>query len=366
MNRIVWNITSSYSKWLPVFGICLIIVDILLLMSVSGKILSALYRKYNYCRVDLSALSGHSRHFYRNARGARMLVYHGICQEEHTRFNTIFLLKRTFEVHLQYFQRYFHLISLEDYYQQRFREDRFNICLTFDDGFANNFDYVLPLLEKYQAPAAFFITAIREAGYDILWNDFMGMLHKYGPPELDFNGRQFRKNRYGKYISAADGHSFTTLLQAGGFEEKAAMMRTFYPLVPFRESGISPDHWLQMTAGQIKALAASPFATIGCHGYYHNDLARIPLADAATEMEQSKKYLEQLNGRSVNAIAFPYGSYSPAVVAAAKSRGFERLLALDFLSPVDHADPYMRERLTINPFISVHNQLHAIINGKYA
>lgn len=366
MNGIVWNITESYSKWLPVFGICLIIANILLPMSVSGKILSAVYRKYNYCRVDLSALSGRSRHFYRNARGARMLVYHGICLQEHTRFNAIFLLKRTFEAHLQHFQQYFNLVSLEDYYNQNFREDRFNICITFDDGFANNFDYVLPLLEKYQAPAAFFVTGIREAGYDILWNDFMSMLHKYGPPSLDFNGRQFRKNRYGKYLSTEDGHSFAALLQAGGFEDKAAMMQTLYPLVPFRENGISPDYWQQMTSEQIKSLAASPFATIGCHGYYHNDLAKIPVADAAKEMEQSKKYLEQLSSRPVNAIAFPYGSYSPAVVAAAKSLGFERLLALDFLSPAAHADSSMRERLTINPFISVHNQLHAIINGKYA
>ncbi|HEY0608577.1 MAG TPA: polysaccharide deacetylase family protein [Chitinophaga sp.] len=334
-------------------------------MSLSGKILSAVYRKYNYCRVDLSALSGISRDFYRNARGARILVYHGICLQEHTRFNTIFLLKKTFEAHLQYIQRYFNLVSLDDYYQQRFRDDRFNICITFDDGFANNFHYVLPLLEKYQAPATFFVTGIRDAGYDILWNDFLGMLHKYGPVTLDYNGRQFRKNRYGRYIATAGGHSFAALLQAGSFEEKAEMMRTLYPLVPFRENGISPDYWLQMSPEQLAALAASPFATIGCHGYYHNDLAKIPLADAAKEMEQSRSYLEQISGRPVKAIAFPYGSYSSPVVAAAKSAGFDRLLALDFLSPADHADPFMRERLTINPFISVHNQLHAIINGKY-
>jgi peptidoglycan/xylan/chitin deacetylase (PgdA/CDA1 family) len=361
--RNYWNITNHHSKWLPVFGICLIIADILLPMSVSGKILSALYRKYNYCRVDLSTLAGTGRSFYRNARGARMLVYHGLCLQEHTRFNTIFLLKQTFERHLQYFQRYFNLVCLEDYYQQKFRDDRFNICITFDDGFANNFNYVLPLLEKYQAPAAFFITGIREAGYDILWNDFMSILHKYGPATLHFKGRQFHK-KHGRYL-AADGHSLLALLQAGGFDDKAALMHSLYPLVPFREKDISPDYWLQMTPEQIAVLAASPFATIGCHGYYHNDLAKIPLADAATEMERSRKYLEQISGRPLKAIAFPYGSYSPGVVAAAKNAGFDRLLALDFLSPADHADPSMRERFTINPFISVHNQLHAIINGKY-
>lgn len=335
-------------------------------MSLPAKILSAVYRKYNHCRVDLSALSGSSRHFYRNARGACILLYHGICLRGHTRFNTLFLLKRTFETHLQYFQRYFNLVTLEDYYAQRFREDRFNICITFDDGFANNFTHVLPLLEQYRAPATFFVTAIREAGYDILWNDFMSILHRHGPAILDYKGRQFRKDRHGKYIATADGQRLTALLQATGFEDKAAAMRTFYPFVPFRESSISPDYWLQMTPEQIRALSASPFATIGSHGYYHNDLAKVSVADATTEMVRSKKYLEQVTGQSIRAIAFPYGSYSPPVIEAAKAVGFDRLLAVDFLSPDGHADPCMRQRFTVNPFISVHNQLHAIIHGKYA
>jgi len=313
----------------------------------------------------MMALSGLSSHFYRNARGGRILVYHGICLHEHTRFNTIFHLKKTFEAHLQYFQRYFNLVSLEDYYLQRFRPDRFNICITFDDGYANNFNYVLPLLERYKAPAAFFVTAVREAGYDILWNDFMGILHKYGPATIEHNGRQFRKNRHRRYIATTDGHSLTMQLQTGGFEEKAALMRKLYSLVPFREMDIAPDYWLQMSPEQIAALAASPFATIGCHGYYHNDLAKIPAADAATELLQSKRYLEQITGQPVRALSFPYGNYSAAVVAAAKEAGFDRLLAVDFLSAADHADPLMKERLTVNPFISVHNQLYAIINGKY-
>ena len=316
--------------------------------------------------MDISALSGSSRCFYRNARGARILVYHGICRQDHTRFNTLFLLERTFEAHLQYFQQYFNVVSLEDYYQQRFRNDRFNICITFDDGFANNYSYVLPLLEKYQVPVAFFVTAIREAGYDILWNDFMSILHKYGPATLDYNGRRYRKNRHTKYIAASDGQNLVDQLRAAGFDAKADMMRTLYPLAPFRENGISPDYWLQMTPDQIRSLAASPFATVGCHGYYHNDLAKIPAGDAAVEMIQSKKYLEHITSKPVPAIAFPYGSYSPAVVTAAKEAGFDRLLAVDFLSSADHTDPYMRERLTINPFISVHNQLYAIIHGKYA
>src|SRR5450432_480921 len=150
-------------------------------MRVVNKVLSKIYRKIRYVNGDLGNLWGSNSRFFERSRGARIVVYHGICRKDHTRYNNIFLTRKTFEEHLRYYGKYFHVISLDDYYEQRFRKDRFNICLTFDDGYENNYNYVLPLLEKYKMPAAFFVTAARDAGYDILWNDFLGIISKYGP-----------------------------------------------------------------------------------------------------------------------------------------------------------------------------------------
>lgn len=76
------------------------------------------------------------------------------------------------------------MVSLDDFYQKNFSDDKFNICLTFDDGYANNYKYVLPLLEKYQLPAAFFITAVSEENYDILWNDFFRHCKQVRAPNI--------------------------------------------------------------------------------------------------------------------------------------------------------------------------------------
>jgi peptidoglycan/xylan/chitin deacetylase (PgdA/CDA1 family) len=126
------------------------------------------------------------------------------------------------------------------------------------------------------------------------------------------------------------------------------------------------DYWLQMTGEQIRELSASEWVTIGCHGYYHNDLARIGIDEAANEMALSKQYLEKLTDREINALAFPYGTYSRSVVSAAKKESITRLLALDFHFPEDRSDPAMRERLIVDPFISVHNQMLATIKRTYA
>src|SRR5260221_3541524 len=145
-----------------------------------------LRRKLNGLQRDAGWRFGIGQAYYENAKGARILVYHGICLEDARRFNTLFVELKMFETQLKLYKKHFNIISLDDFYHQRFNNDRFNICFTFDDGIANNYKYVLPLLEQYGAPAAYFITGIRDARYDILWHDVLCAAYKYGPGKIIF------------------------------------------------------------------------------------------------------------------------------------------------------------------------------------
>jgi peptidoglycan/xylan/chitin deacetylase (PgdA/CDA1 family) len=336
------------------------------MMTLPQRIRSKLSRETKYWCRDIGHLLGFDEKFYRNARGSRIMIYHGICLKDHTRFNPIFLRLKTFEQHLQFYQKYFNVVSLDDFYQERFSHDKFNICITFDDGYANNHKYVLSLLHKYQLPATFFVTAIRETGFDILWNDFLGIVSKYGPAKLLYKNERFYKGLFNKYISEKSGESMAEMLRSGGFDIKAEMMKILYPLAPYRENKPNDaDYWLQMTTEQIRDLSSSTFASIGSHGYYHNDLARIGIHDAADEMVRSRQYLENITGQPVNSLAFPYGTYTRDVVETAKNAGYSQLLCMDFHFAEDYSDPMMKERFTVNPFINTLNQMHATITGSY-
>lgn len=304
-------------------------------------------------------------HRFRHAKGARILIYHGICQRRPTLINSLFVKASTFETHLKFYRRYFNIVSLDDLYAGNYGDHRFTVCLTFDDGFANNHRYVLPLIEKYRIPVAFFVTAIRQAGYDVLWNDHLALLQRFGPRDITFNGVVYAKDRHRRYFSQADGSGLREHLQNSGFALKASFIRqTSEPALHARARAGS-DYWLQMTEEEIKMLAAHPLVTIGCHGYYHNDLSRIAPADATDEMVYSRRYLKGLTGCNIDAIAFPYGSYTKEVVAAADAAGFHQLLAVDLQYPEDKDHARMRERMTINPYISVYKQMTAIIRGHY-
>lgn len=334
-------------------------------MSLTQKIKSKLRREAIHLYRDARHIMGFDADFYAGVRGSRILIYHGICETDHTRFNPIFLQLKTFEQHLIYYKKHFNVVSLNDYYQQRFNPNKFNICITFDDGYANNYRYVLPLLEKYQIPATFFITAIGQAGYDILWNDFLGIVSKYGPEKIIYKGDQYGKDRFDKYYSLTNSGRLVDELRSASFSAKADMMELLYPLFKFKDKPEYADYWLQMTREQIQEMSTSPWVTIGGHGYYHNDLSVNSLPDSIKELQESKTYLEDLIQKPVNSIAFPYGSYTRPLIEAARNIGYDQLLAMDFLFPEDHDDNTMRERFTINPFISPNNQMHATINRRY-
>jgi len=323
--------------------------------------LSGTRQKIRYFLRDAGALAGFNRATFRSARGAGIVVYHGVCQKDHTRYNNIFLKLKTFEEHLRYYKKYFNVISLDDFYERRFDPNRFNLCISFDDGYENNYHYVLPLLEKYELPAVFFITTIRQAGYDILWNDFLCMLNKYGPRRLDYKDEIFQKGKDNFYFSRQDGKTLMDKLRSTGFAEKATMMQELYPLAAFRERRVPEEYWRQMTESQIHDLAVSRWVTIGSHGFYHNDLGRLPVGDVEAELKASKKCLENWTGKAVSSLAFPYGTYSQPAITAALNAGYKQLLALTYHHGEDHENPAMRQRIFIDPYISTENQLLAII-----
>jgi peptidoglycan/xylan/chitin deacetylase (PgdA/CDA1 family) len=333
-------------------------------MSTLQKIYTRLLRAGLHLQRDLAGRIGLYHNFFKSAKGQRIIIYHGVCEKDPLRFNSLFITRETFEKHLQFYKKYFNVISVDDFYHKRFDPNRFNICLTFDDGFANNYNYVLPLLNQYQVPATFFVTAIRNEGSDILWNDFLTISSVTGPREITFRDELFIKQKNNTYFSARTGRTLADSLRDQTFPAKQAFMDLVEPLAASWTT-VPEDYWLQMTTEEIKQASQSPFVTIGSHGYYHNDLARIPDEMLRKELKESKYFLEETIQKPVTQIAFPYGSYSTNTVVECINAGYEQLLATEFSAP-GNPNNRMRERMGINPYISTLNQMYSIVTGKYA
>jgi peptidoglycan/xylan/chitin deacetylase (PgdA/CDA1 family) len=77
----------------------------------------------------------------------------------------------------------------------------------------------------------------------------------------------------------------------------------------------------RMTASQLMEMSAAGMG-IGSHTVSHRPLATLAKWENVVEMERSKACLEDLLGKEVGAVAYPYGSYNDATLAAARDAGY--------------------------------------------
>jgi peptidoglycan/xylan/chitin deacetylase (PgdA/CDA1 family) len=105
-----------------------------------------------------------------DASRLRILCYHGICEDRLAAepwMPQYFVTSSVFESQLQYLQRAAHVMPLGEAVKRLYAGTLppRSVCLTFDDGYANNLHLALPLLRKYRIPATIFLsTSYVESG----------------------------------------------------------------------------------------------------------------------------------------------------------------------------------------------------------
>ena len=80
-----------------------------------------------------------------------------------------------------------------------------------------------------------------------------------------------------------------------------------------------------MTSQQIQSIASNPTLEIASHGVTHTDLNSMPLAQANSELIQSKAFLEALTGKTIFDFVYPYNDYSAQTDSLAYSANYTGL-----------------------------------------
>ena len=149
----------------------------------------------------------------------------------------------------------------------------------------------------------------------------------------------FRFVTVAELVRAAGGGSPPPGLAAVSFDD--AMRSTLTTALPIlQELGIRaslyvPTDWLGGTnpwisgpyaailnADELRELAAAGWE-LGGHTVTHPDLATLEYDGCVREIEGSCNALEEILGAPVETFAYPFGSYGPAAVAAARNAGLQ-------------------------------------------
>ena len=208
-----------------------------------------------------------------------------------------------FEVQLAALQRAFNLLPLPEAHarlQSGTLPSR-AACLTFDDGYANNCEVALPILQRKGVPATVFVaTGFLDGGR--MFNDTVIEAVRGVRGELDL--RSLGLERYVLTDDEARRRAIDLILTAIKHLEPAERTRRAERIA--RLAQVEPPSDLMMTSAQVRTLAEHGI-DVGGHTVTHPILTRVPLDAARHEISEGKRQLEAIIGRPLRSFAYPNG-----------------------------------------------------------
>lgn len=304
--------------------------------------------KLKWFIVDLLNVVGYQFEFNKHPGKVRVLCFHGICGDGHSYINSRFLKYTKFKKLLEALMRNYHILSLTEFIKNDLSDNKMNILLTFDDGYKNLKRFLIPILKHYELTATLFTNRC-----DFHWADYLDIIVAEGKiadiyikiPELNNKDEKqikiWAKSQKGEVISR-----FKIILEEI-IEPFLQQYRIFHEL-------LSHDDLVE--------LSDMPFIYLANHTANHLNLSIESKEIVHEEVENCNSYLQNIGSDYGKVLSYPYGSNNLVCRDLLRRLGYE----IQFISePASPPDEKLIERLTVNPHISIINQLLAIDDGRY-
>jgi peptidoglycan/xylan/chitin deacetylase (PgdA/CDA1 family) len=195
------------------------------------------------------------------------------------------------------------------------------LCITFDDGYANNLRVAEPILARLGLPATIFV-ASGFLGSGRMFNDTVIEAIRRAPGRLDLGAAGL--GVYNLPDDASRRSAITDILDAIKYLERHERQAKASLIADIVSAGLPSD--LMMTEDDIRE-ACRTGLEIGAHTVDHPILAGLEPATAERQIAESKAVLEDIAGRPVVSFAYPNGrpdrDYHASHVAMVRRLGFE-------------------------------------------
>ena len=269
-------------------------------------------------------------------RGAAILMYHSV--KEDLRDQKDFLggiahSRDVFRQQTELLARRYRPVSLdqvarfvrgESYLPQR------AVVVTFDDGYADNYEVAVPILNKIGVPATFYVTVECMEEGRLPWPARLRFVFRTTRKStwMDSSGKAWpllnTAERENAYLRSCD-----ECCKLAGVAQAEFVRRVEDALDSHVPIESRP---LMMKSGQMRELLQHGHI-VGSHTMTHPNLAHVSLEDARRELSESKKRLERHLGAAITHFSYPCPALSPhwteQTVIASRNAGYKTAVTTD-------------------------------------
>lgn len=193
-----------------------------------------------------------------------------------------------------------------------------SVLLTFDDGYRGAAERGLPVLERHEATAIFFVTTGFVTGdaypmelelADVL--EERDALALPGGQAMEFGDGADREAGYER---------IRRQLKARRPAGREAYMEELAELNGYERDRVRTERFVSWET--VRRLDGHDLVTVGAHTRLHPVLTELPRREALAELRACREQLEKVLDRPVRHLSYPYGAHDFAVRRLARLAGF--------------------------------------------
>ena len=253
------------------------------------------------------------------------LLYHRVNTIDND-INLLAVSPEHFREQMEWLKKNYPIVRFEDDWNLS-TED--SVCITFDDGYMDNFTNALPVLKELRIPATVFVsTGTMNTRQEFWWDDL----------ERNIYAGNKRRNP----VFELEDELFSYSWEVNTYEQQEELYKTLHWLMYNKISIDQRENWMgqlykwngwdkngreQNKPCQTKECLSQDISliTIGAHTIHHPSLAYLGAAEQEYEIVESKKMLENQFGQSVLTFSYPFGGkgdYTNETIEICKKAGF--------------------------------------------